>query len=138
MTYDTPAITQRTVGYDGVNIAEQQTFNYSTSWPPPAQGSPRWTTKQTTVTTKDCARATSCTSAPSFQTTYTYFPTLASVYAAQYAPMEKTIVYKDFSGTTLKTVTKAWIDQFLLGCELDTLDGGSTSGRGISTAQAAR
>jgi hypothetical protein len=41
--------------------------------------------------------------------------------------MEQSIVYKDFNGAVLKTVTKAWIDQFLLGCQLETLDS-STSG----------
>lgn len=127
--YDSPAITQRTVSFDGTTTAEVQTFCYSTAcgssgtiWPAPSQGSPQWTGKQTVVTTTDYLRGTQ------FQTIYTYAPTPASVYATEFAPTEKTIVYKDFSGAVLKTVTKAWIDKFLMGCQLETLDDGSTSG----------
>jgi hypothetical protein len=133
--YDFPAITQRTVSYDGVNIAEQQTFSYTTSWPPAQQVTSRWTTKTTTVTTKDCARASSCSTAPSFTTLYTYAPYNASVYAPQFAPMEQSIVYKDFNGAVLKTATKAWQDHFLLGCELQTLDNGLISGTWFSYAR---
>ena len=107
--YDYPAITQRTVSYDGVNIAEQQTFSYSTS------GS--WTSKQTTLTTYDSVRGTN------YQTIYTYAPV-----GWPPVPMERSIVYKNFSGTVLKTATKAWIDGLRLGCQLETLDNGSTSG----------
>src|SRR6266404_1036842 len=120
--YDYPAIVQRLVSYDGVHTAESQTFSYSTSWPPATQGSIIWRSKQTTVTTYDNMRGTN------YQTTYTYKPTWASVFGVGVAPMESSIVYKDFSGSVLKTITKAWIDQFLLGCQLETLDNGSTSG----------
>ncbi len=112
--YDYPAITQRTVSYDGVNIAEQQTFSYSTTW---AQNQSGWTSKQTTVTTYDNVRGTN------HQTVYAY-----GLVGWPAVPMERSIVYKDFSGAVLKTVTKAWIDPLLLGCQLETLDNGSTSG----------
>jgi RHS repeat-associated protein len=121
--YDYPAITQRTVSYDGVNIAEKQTFSYSTSWPPPAQNtSGSWTSKQTIVTTYDMVRNTH------FQTSYTYAPYFSVSSGGPLVPMENTIVYNDPNGVPLKTVTKAWGDHFLLGCELQTLDNGSISG----------
>jgi YD repeat-containing protein len=122
--YDYPAITQRTVSFDGVNIAEQQTFTYQTTWSANGGG---WSSKQTTVTTNDLVRGNSYT------TTYTYIPRLASPYGwFASVPVEQSIVYKDFSGAVLKTVTKAWIDKQLLGCELEQLDTGVISGRWYS------
>jgi RHS repeat-associated protein len=66
-----------------------------------------------------------------FQTVYTYAPYHVSS-SSSLVPMEQTIVYKDFNGAVLKTVTKAWGDYFLLGCELQTLDNGSISGTWFS------
>jgi len=123
--YDYPAITQRTVSYDGVNPAEKQTFSYSTSWPPPAQNGGGWSSKQTIVTTYDMVRNTH------FQTSYTYAGYSTSQ-GGPGVPMEQSIVYKDFNGSVLKTVTKGWGDYFLLGCELQTLDNGSISGTWFS------
>jgi RHS repeat-associated protein len=125
--YDYPAITQRTVSYDGVNIAEKQTFSYSTSWPPPAQNGGAWSSKQTIVTTYDMVRNTH------FQTSYTYAG-FSTSQGGPSVPMEQSIVYKDFNGSVLKTVTKGWGDYFLLGCELQTLDNGSISGTWFSYA----
>jgi hypothetical protein len=79
--YDLPAITHRYVSFDGVNIALQQDFCYSTDWgggtascgPAPGTSGSVWASKQTTVTTKDCARNNfNCSTAPSFTTTYSY------------------------------------------------------------------
>ncbi len=122
--YDSPAITQRTVSYDGVNVALQQTFGYSTTWASPIASSTNWVSKQTVVTTYDLVRGNN------YQTVYTYSPIAigASGGLVQYLPAEQSVVYKDFGGNTLKTVTKAWIDPHLLSCELVTLNNGATSG----------
>jgi hypothetical protein len=70
-----------------------------------------------------------------YQTVYTYSPGDGFAPAPntnqglpKYTPVEQSVVYKDFNGTTLQTVTKAWQDPFLLTCELETLDNGSISG----------
>lgn len=110
--YDTPAITGRSVSYDGVHIAEQQSFSYQTTWNGPNYG---WDTKQTTVTTYDSVRNSS------YKTIYKYQPNYG-------VPVEQSVTYQDFSGAPLKTVTKAWLDTLLLGCEIDALDTGAVSG----------
>jgi len=56
-TYDTAAIVNRYVSFDGTTIAEQQDFTYTTTWNPSDFTS--WTSKQTTVTTHDLVRGTS-------------------------------------------------------------------------------
>ena len=120
VVYDYPAITQRTVSYDGVHVAEQQTFTYSTNW----SGSP-W--KQTTVKTTDSVRGTS------YQTIYTYTPTVMQPTppnvggtVPSYIPMEQSVVKQDFSGAVLETDYKQWLDTFLLSCELNQLDNNSS------------
>jgi RHS repeat-associated protein len=110
--YDSPAIIWRFVSYDGVHIAEQQSFSYKTTWNGPNYN---WDSKQTTVTTYDLVRNSS------YQTVYRYAPYYGF-------PGEQSVTYQDFSGAVLKTVTKAWINQLLLGCEVETLDNGSNSG----------
>ncbi len=130
--YDLPVVTHRYVSFDGVNIAWQQDFSYSMNWV--SSSSSLWLTKQTTVTTKDCARNSfNCATAPSFTTVYNYSPILVppapnvSAGVGQ-AAVEQTVTYKDWTGSTLRTVTKGWLDQYRLGCELSTLDSGAISG----------
>jgi RHS repeat-associated protein len=127
-TYDTPALAHRYVSYDGVTIAEQQDFSYQpTTWNP--NNNTIWTSKQTTVTTKDCTQASSCSSAPSFQTIYTYTPVnhpsgspfLPNNFATQ-IPVEQKIVYNGTSGSTLRTVNKTWFDEFEIATEQTVLD----------------
>lgn len=123
--YGVPAITHRYVSFDGTTIAQQQDFTYSTTWS--TTPGTTWTNKQTTVTTKDLLRATN------YQTIYNYIPVTTFGApnvdnSAGQAALESSIVDKDFSGSTLRTVTKGWIDQYLLNCELITLDTGSISG----------
>lgn len=126
-TYDNAELAHRYVSFDGVTIAEQQDFSYApTTWNP--NDFTVWTSKQTTVTTHDLVRGTS------FQTIYTYTPVsvpnaspdLPSHFAAQ-IPMEQTIVYKDTSGNTLRTVNKTWYNQYEIQSEQTTLDNGQTS-----------
>jgi RHS repeat-associated protein len=123
-TYDTYAVTHRYVSFDGSTVAFQQDFNYSTNFP---SGSTAWTSKQTTVTNRDLVRGTN------WQTVYNYSPAGAlnppnaqSIDSTE-IPLEQTVTYKDTNGSTLRTVTKAWFDQYLLGCELTTLDSGQIS-----------
>lgn len=126
--HGTPAVMHRYVSYDGVNVAEQQDYNYApTVWS--ANGTATWTSKTTTVTTKDLIRKTQ------YDTVYNYAPVTVpnppnspALYPSQTA-VESSIAYKDFSGTLLRTVNKGWIDQYLLGCETETLDDGEISGK---------
>jgi RHS repeat-associated protein len=121
--YDTPAVTHRYVSFDGVNIALQQDFQYTTQF----NSSAVWTSKQTIVVTKDCASNNfNCTGAPSFTTTYSYAP-LGGL-PGQQSAVESSVVYGDFSGNTLLTVTKGWGLGAQLLCELHTLNNGLISG----------
>jgi len=121
VVYDYPAITQRTVSYDGVHIAEQQAFSYSpTNW----SSFNSW--KQTTVTTTDLIRNTS------YKTVYSYtgmvmqpIPPNAGGPVPGYIPMEQSVVTQDFNGAVLETDYKQWSDTFLLACELTELDNNS-------------
>jgi RHS repeat-associated protein len=116
--YDSPAITERQVSYDGVNIVQAQLFNYQTTWSAPPSFY-TWSSKQTTVTTSE--------SGGGFTTAYTYAPYLASPVGSAQAPAETKIVYSDFNGNTLKTVYKNWQDLLLMSCELEQLGNGLIS-----------
>jgi RHS repeat-associated protein len=148
--YDKPAIQHRYVSFDGTTIALQQDFYYSTTWCPPSSCQPYlWQNKQTrvvtTVKTPD-GRSTSYT------TTYTYTPyfplsgwvntppgynrglgmpgglgDLSNADADVQVPLESTIVYQDSAGSTLRTVTKGWLDPLRLSLEQTALDNGLTS-----------
>ncbi len=119
--YGLPAITKRVVSFDGVNPALEQDFQYSTTW---NNGS--WISKQTIVTTKDLIGG------QSFETAYSYVPMGTPNPpngSGGPTPVEqKTTYYKDLGTTIAKTVTKAWLDEYRLACELDTLDNGLISG----------
>ncbi len=121
--YDLPSVSHRYVSFDGINIALQQDFSYSTTLVTAG-----WSSKQTTVTTHDLVRGTT------FQTTYVYnyvsSPSVpyASGFSDRQVPVEQSVSYYGTNGSLLKTVTKAWIDQYRLGCELVTLDNGQVSG----------
>jgi RHS repeat-associated protein len=128
--YDTPAIIHRYVSYDGITIALQQDFSYSTNW---SNGN-IWSTKTTTVTTRDLIRGTS------LQTVYTYAafaqqssPNTPS-WPTQYLPVESTIAYYDTDGSLKRTVTKNMgtaansLYTPILNCEMETLDNGLVAG----------
>lgn len=123
--YDTPAITDRYVSYDGTHEVLHQHFAYSTSWTVLSpSGGP---TKSTTVTTTDLVSNTS------YQTVYSYISFIADMppnvsdNLTQYVPVEKTITYFDTTGTLLKTVAKSWDDPRLLQSEETTLPNGQSS-----------
>jgi RHS repeat-associated protein len=109
LLHDTPAVQTRIVKFDGVHAALEQDFSYSTTWGPiePTTGLRKWTTKQTTVTTKDLVRGTS------FHTVYTYTqPVLLSI--TNFASNASTTVYSTVDnlqgtgGSLLRTTTKSW------------------------------
>jgi hypothetical protein len=125
-TYDWPALSHRYISFDGTNTALQQDFSYN---PPTAWNSSRtaWVTKTTLVTTHDLVRG------GSFQTTYVYAPVTVpnppydyDAFAAE-IPVESTVTYRDWNGSTLRTSTKTWADQYRMSCESITLPTGSIS-----------
>jgi RHS repeat-associated protein len=131
-TYDTYAIQHRYVSFDGSTVAQQQDFTYSTTWNPNNDYS-AWTSKTTTMTTHDLVRGVAYT------TQYTYSPVNAPVvpdipaaFATQ-IPMEQTVVYKDQNGSTLRTVTKSWLDMYEMQSEKTTLEDGVTSSQNVYT-----
>lgn len=102
--YDTPAVASRVVKPDGVHATLEQDFIYSTTWRsdiPPANGVRLWTTKQTTVITKDLITGTS------FKTVYTYSSPQAGTNIAQQVT---TATYDGSANNAnlLQTNTKIW------------------------------
>lgn len=124
--YDSIAVAKRFVSFDGSHEVQEQDFSYATNW---NTSTPKtWTSKTTTVTTKDLVRGTS------FQTQYTYgpepVPTQANdpiVTGNSGVPVETQIVYFDATGTKLDTVNEAWADQYLLTTNKTTLNNGMAS-----------
>ena len=136
VTHDTPAVTKRVVMFDGHTPALEQDFTYTTAW---GTSEPYgWTGKTTTVVTKDFVRNTS------FTTTYAYSPLTvnealdqAPANVLSQVPVEQTIKYYATTNTgvsPLKTTTKNWKTSGyygntpLIGCEMQTLDNGTTIG----------
>jgi len=110
LQYSVPTLASRSVSYDGVHVAQTQTFSYTTTWPANWLSNPGgWTSRTTTVMTTDNILGNS------FKTVYTYNP----------GGLEKTIQYYDWgnSSTPLKTVYKAWWSQSEELCELTTING---------------
>ena len=144
MIYDTPAVQSRYVSFDGNTEVQRQDFTYSTAWVSDNQcnssNCQKWTVKTTTVTTHDLLLGTS------FETDYSYAPTGVAVspdsapfvvsngalqwgsIQTQFFPVEQAVTYKSTTGSILKTVTKSWINQYLLDCELQTLDNNMIAG----------
>jgi RHS repeat-associated protein len=127
--YDTPAVQHRYVSFDGANEVLQQDFNYQTTW-----SGGTWMSKSTTVTTTVRAVTNGALqTVGSFVTSYTYssislghqpfdhYPGTFQI------PVEQSIVYKDFNGQVLRTVTKTWQNPYLLTSTQTALDDGSTS-----------
>lgn len=124
--FDTIAVTERFVSFDGTHEVEEQDFSYATNW---NTSTPQtWTSKTTTITTKDLVRGTS------FQTQYTYGPKVVPqqpndlfIPGESGVPVETQIVYSDFTGAPLQTVKKTWNDQYLLASQQTILNNGKTS-----------
>lgn len=142
--YDTYALRNRYVSFDGTNEVLEQDFSYSTNWvtcPYPGAvcvgGSLQqsWSYKKTTVTTiVRTVSNGSLQSLGSFQTVYTYSPIAVPAqpndgvwYGGSATPVESEVDYYDFSGTKLRTVQKTYVDPQLPPNEVVTLDNGQVS-----------
>jgi YD repeat-containing protein len=122
--YDVPAVADRYVSYDGSTEVLHQHFVYSTNW---NSSSPWiWATKSTTVTTTDLLTN-------QVAVAYNYIPVAADIggpYSAtgsnvqSTVPVESSVLYKDGSGHTLKTVNKTWLNAFSMTGEQSILDNG--------------
>ena len=129
--YDTPAITDRFVSYNGTQEVLHQQFVYATNWIPSTlnTGPPQWSTKTTTVTTTDMIGAQTTT------TIYSYVGITpdqgnndASARVPNTAvPVEQQIAYKNGTGTALKTENKTWMNAFALIGDQTILDNGQGS-----------
>ena len=124
-----PAISTRTVSFDGVNAALKQTFQYSTTWQ--SNSDVHWSSKQTTVTTQDLIRGTS------FTTTYVYAPVASGEPLPTYfgginssetdVPAEQTVTYRNTNNSTLQTAQRTWLNAQQLATEQIILDNGQQS-----------
>jgi len=125
--YYAPMVVQRTVKFDGVHTALVQNFTYTTAY----NAGVEQATVQTTVYSSDGS-----TNLGTFKTVYNYagtdFPVTDpddQVVVQTSIPVEQSVQYYDYGQTNLlETVTKAWQDQFRLGCQLETHDGSGLSG----------
>src|SRR5205823_779148 len=92
--FDTPAITDRYVSYDGQTEALHQHFSYSTTFNAGSAFDP-WS-KQTTVTSSDLLTSQVAV------TIYNYGPvsTQTSGWLGGVAPVERSVVHQDGSGHT--------------------------------------
>jgi hypothetical protein len=108
--YGTPAISTRTVSFNGTTTDLSQSFTYATNW---SGTTGIWSTKTTTVQTTDSLRN------KQFTTSYTYSPVIQVSPPYEYShfalqiPVESTVGYTDWGGSsTIRTDTKSWLDQY--------------------------
>ena len=123
--YGRPAVTQRTVSFDGTNVALQQNFSYSTTWNNSTYPS-IWTTKQTTVTDHDLVTGQVTEKDYVYSPFSVGYPPNVGAGGSQTA-VEQSITRKDANGHILQTVSKVWQDPYLLTQQQTTLDNGSSS-----------
>ncbi len=128
VAFDTPAVTDRYVSYDGATEVLHQHFTYSTTWAannPPTSYAYQWATKTTTVTSTDLVTSQVT------KTIYNYTSVPADVegindvsWLVPQVPVEQSVVYQDGSNQTLKTVNKTWLNAFAMIGEQTILDNG--------------
>jgi len=119
--YGQPAIVERQVSYDGTNVAEQQTFTYSTTWGGTVGD---WTSKTTNVTTTDELRNANFTTAYNYSPVNVWVqPITNPTFKSTQVPVESQIVYNDWNSATLRTVNKSWQDPYLMTCQSATQNG---------------
>lgn len=105
--FDTPAITDRYVSYDGSTEVLHQQFSYAV----PTWSGNWWSSKQTTVTSTDLLTGQVT------KTVYSYSPAttdnnvyvLNALYSLQ-APVETNILYEDGNGKIYREVNKTWLN----------------------------
>lgn len=136
-TYGVPRVIKREISYDGTNVAEEQDYAYQTSWGE-IRGWYGVSNATTAVTTHDLVRQ-SASKATVYKYDYTQGVPLpsggavgpsapANIYPAG-PPYLSSVVDKDANGNILHTANKLWFDSSLLGCEVDTLGTGISSGK---------
>jgi RHS repeat-associated protein len=123
--YDTPAVADRYVSYDGSTEVLHQHFAYSTTW---NSSQPWiWTGKTTTVTTTDLVTNQTAV------TVYNYTPVATDTggpYDTSFGnvpstvPVEDSVVYQDGTGHTLKTSNKKWLNVYVSTGDQTILDNG--------------
>jgi RHS repeat-associated protein len=127
VVYDTAAVTDRYVSYDGSTEVLHQHFAYSTTWD--VTNPQNWDLKATTVTSTDLLTNLVAV------TIYDYVPatygggggpygTQTGSDVALTAPVESSVIYQDGGGHTLKTVNKTWLNTFVMVGEQTVLDNG--------------
>jgi RHS repeat-associated protein len=131
MRYDTPSLDNRFVSFDGVHEVLEQDFSYTTTWVPDPnnQGYQFWSTKTTTVVTKDLIRGSQSTIVYTYNGAFARRPVWSfSRSPAPETPLEKSIQYLDGSSALLKTVSKTFISEQLPPVDVNsTLQTGQTS-----------
>ena len=124
LVFDTAAITDRYVSYDGTTEVLHQHFTYSTTWTAPGNSYYWWTSKTTTVTNSDLLTGQSTI------IKYTYSPVSADVGPNDHSsmqpfsvvPVEQTVLYEDGTGHVLKTVNKSWLNSLSIIGQQTILD----------------
>ena len=131
--YTVPVLAKREVSYDGVSLAQTQTFAYTTNWNETGwqNNSPGgWTSKITTVQTTDNIQNKTS------QIVYTYIGGApaggqfqSSGGAGTEIPLEASVQYYDWGNTTtpIKTEYKGWLTENQMYCDITTI-GGLTAG----------
>jgi len=132
--YDTPAVLQRFVSFDGVHEVLEQTFNYTTTWgtgPSNSVAPMQWTQKTTTIITYDLVRGTQ------YQTNYTYGYVYADYQPGEgqilpQIPVENKIQYYGTTtgtepGALLETVNKTWANERIMTQQQAILANGEMS-----------
>ena len=124
-SYDTPAISDRYVSYNGTTEVLHQHFGYSTGWP---GNSPNWNSKSTTVTNTDLVTGQVTA------TVYNYGSVVEDRFTCctlngivNQVPVEKSVLYQDGSGNTLRTVNKTWLNRYAMIGQQTILDNGQGS-----------
>jgi RHS repeat-associated protein len=131
LEYDTPAVTDRYVSYDGSTEVLHQHFQYSTTW-----SGETWTQKTTTVTATDSLTGDETT------TKYTYSaatsdnpPYSGESYYSTEAPVETTVDYQDGNEKEYKQVNKDWWNPNIMSAEQTILyDGNGNPNAGSAIA----
>jgi YD repeat-containing protein len=135
--YGRPRVSKRIVN-DGITNVLEQDFTYSTVFILEAQMGPgraNWSSKTTTVVTRDLLRGTSYT------TTYTYVPngmgysqpfvsqygTELTIQMSDWPAVESSVVTQSWNGNILQTENKTWNDPSHLLTDQTVLPTGQTS-----------
>ena len=123
--YDTAAVTDRYISYNGTTEVEHQHFSYSTTWS--TSDPTEWTAKTSTETTYDLLRGTN------FNTISTYAPLATDIapntteYPTGQIPLDIIVQHYSTGGTLLRTEYKSWGDERVQASLTTILDSGQSS-----------